>query len=210
MSTIFEMCSGVSLQKSGSPRIACTRTCNITMIKKLKHSTELHIPYDPNDSNPAITTHISINYVTNSSHHIQIAKPYYYYKLIVYRSLTHPKLFFFNQIKMSINRRRREAGEELEEPRNELCSELLGLHAGLGSSDNPLVVLHILKPQRNKTPNYSKTLTLTLETEISRKLIELTREKRKRDLGLVLGLVETLAELVELLDVLGLVGGVSC
>lgn len=59
--------------------------------------------------------------------------------------LTNPELFFFDQIEAGIDGALREVGEELEEPRDKLGSQLLGLHARLRHIDNPLVVLHILK-----------------------------------------------------------------
>ena len=59
--------------------------------------------------------------------------------------MTNPELFYFDQIEMSVDGRAGERREELEEPGDELSSQLLGLDAHFGHVDNPLIVLQILQ-----------------------------------------------------------------
>lgn len=74
---------------------------------------------------------------------------------------------------MSIDGGTGKVGEELEKPRNELGGQLLGLDAGLGRINNPLVVLHILQH-----PNKKKKKRQTLSLFFAGKLIG---EKKKKE-----------------------------
>ena len=59
--------------------------------------------------------------------------------------MTDPEFFLFDQIKMRVDGRTGESGEELEEPGDELSSQLLSLDARLSRVNDPLVVHHILQ-----------------------------------------------------------------
>lgn len=127
-------------------------------------------------------------------------------------SSTHRKLILFAEIEMSTRSLAAEVGEVLEEPRNELRRELLGLHAPLRGGNDTLVVLLELR-DTHKHP-FLRGGPKTLETLGPKTWPALPRrekgcggleeeEEGERYQRLVFGLVEALAVLVELLDVVG-------
>lgn len=71
---------------------------------------------------------------------------------------THPELFLLTQIEVGFECLGSEAGEELEEPRDELCRQLLRLHATLCCPNYPLVVAHMLQHQNRRIQTRIKTL----------------------------------------------------